>query len=132
MKKLFLAIALVVALLPLSFAVVGAMGDWDDPKLCVNGQWLLVDAAKASAVKVYVPEDARYGNQRQGGCKTPGPDVPLITNVVERGEQNMMRIVVDGKYASTPTVTATYGGASQVRRNNGKGQLEFQFRVRER
>ncbi|MBI5301895.1 MAG: hypothetical protein HY868_07145 [Chloroflexi bacterium] len=130
MKKTLFALTLVVMLLSLTFATVGAGEAWDDPKLCVNGEWLLVIAAKPSAVKVYVPDDARYGNQRQGGCKTPGPNVPLITNVVERGDHNWMLVVVDGKLASTPTVTANYGRVSEVRRNNGKGSLNFLFRLR--
>jgi len=130
MKKMFFALTLMVMLLSMTFASVGAAEEWDDPKLCVNGEWLLVIAAKPSAVKVYVPEDARYGDQRQGGCKTPGPNVPLITNVVKRGERNFMLVLVDGKFATTPTVTASYGRISEVRRNNGKQTLTYLFRLR--
>lgn len=130
MKKMFFALTLVVMLLSLTFAVAGAELEWDDPKLCVNGEWLLVIAAKPSAVKVYLPEDARYGDQSQGGCTTPGPDVPMITNVATRGERSVMLVMVDGKFATTPTVTSSYGQISEVRRNNGKQTLTYLFRLR--
>ncbi len=130
MKKLIFALTLTVMLLSMTFAAVGAGVEWDDPKLCVNGEWLLVIAAKPSAIKVYVPEDARYGDQRQGGCKTPGPNVPVITNVVKRGERDAMLVLVDGKFATTPTVEASYKGVKQVRPNNGKQTLVYLFRLR--
>jgi hypothetical protein len=124
---LLLVASLVSLAMPV--ATMAGMGA-EDPKLCVEGKWLLVDAAPPSAVKVIVPEDTRYGNQRQGGCRTPGPNVPMITVVVERGEHHVMRVQVDGKFASKPTVRVTYGDAVRVQRNDGKGNLNFLFVVR--
>ncbi len=129
MKKMFFAIPLVIVLLSLTIAWVGAGMDLDDPKLCVEGKWLLVDAALPSGVRVTVPEEAVYGNQRQGRCKTPGPDVPLITAVKERGEHHRMVVFVDGKQATTPTVTVSYGQETQVKKNT-KGMMVFTFTVR--
>jgi hypothetical protein len=40
-----------------------------------------------------------------------------------------MSVWIDGKQASQPTVTVTYGGASQVKANNGRGTLNFVFFV---
>jgi hypothetical protein len=130
MKKLIFVFALVAVLLSLSLPVVLAGMDFEDPALCVEGKWLLVDAAHPGAIKVTVPEDARYGNQQQGGCTTPGPDVPLIQVVKERGERHVMRVWVDGKQASTPQVTVSYGDAVHVKPNNGKGALNFWFLVK--
>jgi hypothetical protein len=130
MKKLLYVIPLAILLLSLTIIFVGAAMDEDDPKLCVEGKWLLVDAADVPAVKVTVPEDARYGNQQQGGCKTPGPDVPMIQVVKERGEHHIMRVWVDGKHASTPTVRFSYGDVVKVERNNGRGAMNVWFLVR--
>lgn len=129
MKKMMYATMLAVMLLSLSFAVVGAGFDFEDPKLCVNGEWLLVIAAHPSGVQVTLPRDAKYGDQRAGGCKTPGPNVPLITNVVKRGERGVMTVKVDGKLASMPVVKASYDHQYRVERNNGKQTLNFVFRL---
>ena len=130
MKKTVFMLLMVVALLAwiLPSALAGQAAD--DPKLCVEGKWLVLVAAPPSAVKVVVPEDTRYGNQQQGGCRTPGPDVPLMTVVIERGEHHLMHVQVDGRYASTPTVRASYGDAVRVERNNGRGKVNFLFFVR--
>ena len=130
MKKLLVVLPLAVLLVALALTVVGAAMDEDDPKLCVEGKWLLVNAAHVSGVRVTVPEDARFGNQKQGGCTTPGPNVALITAVRERGEGRWMRVWIDGDQASKPTVTVTYGAASQTRRNSGHDNLNFVFLVR--
>jgi hypothetical protein len=129
MKKRVFATMLAVMLLSLSFAVVGAGFDFEDPKLCVNGEWLLVIAAHPSGVKVTLPPNAKAGDQKAGGCKTPGPAVPLITNVVKRGERGLMVVQVDGKLATTPVVKASYDGARRVQRNDGKQTLTFVFRL---
>ncbi len=129
MKKLLFVIPLAVVLLSLTIMFVGAGMGYEDPKLCVNGNWLLVDAAAPSAIQVYVPEGTRYGDQKAGGCKTPGLNVPLITKVVkERGEGNAMQVVVDSKQASTPIVKAMYSNDTQSKKNNGK-TLTFTFRL---
>jgi len=130
MKKLLVVLPLVALLFAVALPIVGASMDDEDPKLCVEGKWLLVVAAKPAAVRVTVPENARYGNQQQGGCTTPGPAVPLITVVRERGEGHWMRVWVDGDRASKPTVTASYGAQSQTKRNNGHGNLNFVLFVR--
>ena len=130
MKKLLVVLPLAVLLVASLLTIVGAAMDDDDPKLCVNGKWLLVDAAPVSGIRVTVPEDVRFGNQQQGGCTTPGPNVPLITAVRERGERHWMRVWVDGDHASRPTVTVSYGAATQVKRNNSHGNLNFVFLVR--
>ncbi len=130
MKKLLVVLPLAVLLFASMLTIVGAAMDDEDPKLCVEGKWLLVNAAPVSSIRVTVPEDARYGNQQQGGCTTPGPNVPLITAVRERGERHVMRVWVDGAQASKPTVTAAYGAQTQVKRNNGRGNLNFIFFVK--
>jgi hypothetical protein len=130
MKKLLVVLPLAVLLFASMLTLVGASMDDEDPKLCVEGKWLLVNAAPVSSIRVTVPENARYGNQQQGGCTTPGPNVPLITVVRERGERHLMRVWVDGATASKPTVTATYGMQNHIKRNNGRGNLNFIFFVK--
>ena len=130
MKKLLVVLPLVLALVVLTLPIVGAGMDDDDPKLCVEGKWLLVVVANPAAVQVTVPEDARFGNQRQGGCTTPGPAAPLITAVRERGEHHWMRVKVDGEHASEPQVTVSYGERVETKRNNGHGNLNLLFFVR--
>jgi len=130
MKKLLVVLPLAVLLVALALTIVGAAMDDEDPKLCVDGRWLLVNAAHVSGMRVTVPEDARFGNQQQGGCTTPGSNVPLITAIRERGECHWMRVWVDGDQATRPTVTVSYGAASQTKRNNGHGNLNFVFLVK--
>jgi hypothetical protein len=130
MKQTVFMLLTVVALLAWTLPVALAGQAADDPKLCVEGKWLVVVAAPPSAVKVFVPEDTHYGNQQQGGCRTPGPNVPPITAVVERGEHHVMSVQVDGKFASRPTVKATYGDAVRVQPNDGRGNVNFLFFVR--
>jgi hypothetical protein len=129
MKRWLFVIPLVVVLMAMAVPLVGASMDDDDPKLCVEGKWLLVNAGAVSAIKVSVPEDARYGNQQQGGCKTPGPDVPLITVVKDRGERHVMQVMVDGKHATRPTITFSYGDQVQVKPNKGNGIIQAWFIV---
>jgi hypothetical protein len=130
MKKTVFMLLMVVALLAWTLPVALAGSNAEDPKLCVEGKWLVVVAAPTTAVKVMVPEDTHYGNQQQGGCRTPGPNVPQITAVVERGEHHLMHVQVDGQFASKPTVKATYGDAVRVERNDGRGNVNFLFFVR--
>ena len=59
MKKLLVVLPLAVLLVVSLLTIVGAAMDDDDPKLCVNGKWLLVDAAPVSGIRVTVPEDVR-------------------------------------------------------------------------
>jgi hypothetical protein len=127
MKKMFLVLPLAVLLLTLSIGVAAARYDYEDPALCVAGKWLLVDAASPAGVTVFVPEDTAYGNQKAGGCKTAGPDVPLVRIVKERGGGHNMRIQVEGKLASTPEVVVSYGKETLTKDNKGKGTLEFKF-----
>lgn len=129
MKKMLVVLPLAVFLLMLTIGITGAAYDYEDPALCVAGKWLLVNAAHPAAVAVFVPEDTPYGDQQAGGCKTPGPNFPQPKVVKERGEGNVMHVVVDGKDASTPTVQVLYGDKTVTKANNGKGTLNFQFAV---
>lgn len=129
MKKMLFVSVLAVALMLFALPIVSAGMDFDDPALCVNGQWLLVDAAQPSGIKVVVPDDAYYGNQQAGKCKTPAPAPHLITNVKEGNAEHLMMVWVDGSQASTPTITASYGKEVQTKRNNGK-LVVFAFLVR--
>jgi hypothetical protein len=129
MKKLLVGLALTFLMIGLTLTTASAGVDWEDPTLCVDGQWLLVDAAKPSAVTVFVPEDVRFGDQKAGGCKTPGPAAPLIKAVKERDGGHAIKIQVDGKNASMPSVTASYNGVTQTKNNNGKQTLNFKFNL---
>jgi hypothetical protein len=129
MKKFLFALMLVALTLPLSLSMVSAAMDFEDPALCVNGKWLLVDAALPAAITVVVPDDARYGDQKAGGCKTPAPVSQTITVVKEGNAQHMMRVLVDGSKASVPTITVAYGDAVHTKKNNGR-LMVFTFFVR--
>ncbi|MCI0477335.1 MAG: hypothetical protein L0Y55_13895 [Anaerolineales bacterium] len=130
MKKLLVVLPLAILLVALTISWAGAGMDYEDPKLCVEGKWLLVNAAHPSGVTVYLPNDTRYGNAAQGGCATPGPNAPMITNVVERGGGHWMRVVVEGAQATRPLVKASYGAITETRFNNGRNTLNFLFFVR--
>lgn len=129
MKKMLVILPLAMLLLTLTIGIAGAGYSYADPALCVAGKWLVVNAASPAAVMVSVPEDTPYGNQKAGGCKTPLPNVPLINIVRERGEGHNMHVMVDGKGASTPTVNVSYGDTLFTKANNGKGMLNFDFKV---
>lgn len=129
MKKLIVVFALVAALTTLSLSFATAAMDFEDPALCVNGKWLLVDAAHPSAVQVFVPDDARYGDQKAGGCKTPAPVNVYLTAVKETNAEHLMRVWVDGSQASTPSITVSYGNAVETKKNTGKWMM-FTFLVR--
>jgi hypothetical protein len=131
MKKLLVVLPLVLALVVLTLPIVGAGMDDDDPVLCVDGNWLQVVAANPAAVQVTVPEDVPFGNQHEGGCMTPAPPkARLITAVREGSEHHWMLVWINGKHASQPTVTVTYGAASRVKANDGRNALNFVFFVK--
>jgi hypothetical protein len=127
MKKLGVVLPLTLLLLMGTIGIAAARYGYEDPALCVAGKWLVVDAAQNSAVKVFLPEDTPYGDQVAGGCTTPGPDVPILQTVRERGRHGAMQVLVDGKSATTPTLTVSYGDVSKVAPNRGKGMLVFVF-----
>lgn len=129
MKKLIVILPLALVLLTLTLGIAGASYGYADPALCLNGKWLVVNAADASAVTVFVPEDSQYGDQAAGGCKTPGPNVPIIQTVKEKGEHHLVLVQIDGKHASTPSVSVSYGDRKEVQPNNGKGKLNFLFMI---
>jgi hypothetical protein len=129
MKKLAFVLLLTAMLMSLSLPFASAAMDFEDPALCVNGKWLLVDAALPSAIKVVVPDDARYGDQKAGGCKTPAPVNLAITVVRESNAQHIMRVMVDGSKASVPTISVAYGDAVHTKKNSGK-LMVFTFFVR--
>jgi len=129
MKKMLFVGVLVVALMTLVIPVVSASWDYDDPALCVNGQWLMVDAALPSGIQVVVPEGAHFGNRAAGHCATPAPAKGAITKVRAGVADHLMTVWVDGSVASTPTITVSYGNAVRTRPNTGKMML-FVFLVR--
>lgn len=128
MKKMLFVLPLAVLLLTLTIGIAAARYDYEDPALCVAGQWLMVDAAAQPAgVTVFVPENTAYGNQAAGGCSTAGPNLPLVQVVKERGGNHTLRVQVDGKLASTPEVVVSYGDQTSAKDNKGKGTLNFKF-----
>ena len=129
MKKMLFVTALAVFLFTLAIPIVSAGMGYEDPTLCVNGKWLLVDAAVPSAIQVIVPDNAHYGNQKAGQCKTPPPVKQMITNVKEGNAEHLMLVAVDGAKASTPNITVTYGQDVQTKKNTGK-LIMFTVQVR--
>jgi hypothetical protein len=126
MKWLTAVFGLLLALV--SVAPAFADLEWADPALCVNGKWLLIDAAATSAIQVRVPQDAAYGDQAAGHCRTaaPAPLLPL-SSVKAKGHGDTMTVVVDGSDAS-PVVTVSYGMRSETRRNHGR-EMRFEFQL---
>ncbi len=115
MKKLIVLFTL--ALLLTTFGSALAYIEFDDPALCVDGQWLLVNAADQSAVHVFLPQGTPYGDE--GGCTTEPPAPVFIKDVVvETGRLHTMFVTVDGKKASE-TVTVSYEGKSRTLKNHG-------------
>lgn len=128
MKKMCLALSLAVLLLTLTIGAAAARYDYEDPVLCVAGQWLMVDAAAQPAgITAFVPDGTAYGNPQAGGCASAGPSAPLVQVVKERGGGHTLRVQVNGKLASTPQVVVSYGSQASTKDNNGKGTLNFQF-----
>jgi hypothetical protein len=126
MKKLVMAAMLFVLLFALSLSIVSAGADWDDPVLCVAGKWLVVNAAKESAVHIIVPDDTPYG--AAGHCKTPAPGPVFVKDVVrEMGRGHTMMVTVNGSQASQPKLTVSYGRESYTRQNNGHSVFRFNF-----
>ncbi len=125
MKKLALLMAVAFALCAIAPAF--AQLEWEDPVLCVNGKWLLIDSANPLAVEVIVPKGAAYGDRAAGGCAihAPAPLLPL-SQVKERGHDEGVRVRIDGRGAS-PVVTVSYGDESHTERNHG-GVLRFRFK----
>jgi hypothetical protein len=126
MKKLALLSALVGLLI--SYGAVFAELEWADPALCVNGKWLLIDSANASAIDVLVPKGAAYGDQVAGRCHTPAPAplLPLDRVRAKGGHDDGVRVRIDGRNAS-PMVTVKYGDASHTESNHGQ-MMWFNFR----
>jgi hypothetical protein len=120
----------VFALVLVFVAVVPAFADleWADPALCVNGQWLMVDAAANSSIQVQLPHSASFGDQAAGQCTTPAP-APLLptSQVTVRGNGAVMMVVVDGANAS-PSVTVSYGAQAGTHSNNGH-DMHFGFQL---
>lgn len=126
MKKYSLLIA--VFMLFASFGMAQAALEWEDPALCVDGHWLVIDAAHPMAVKIVVPQGTHFGDQAAGRCKTPAP-APLLPNSVVnvRGHNEMMTVTIDGDGASSP-VTVSYDGKTYVRTNHGE-TMNFKFEL---
>lgn len=124
MKKLVLISAVFLFLLVLTLGNALAM-DMEDPVLCVDGQWLTVDAVSdQTAVTVILPAGTTYPD---GTCGSTQADI--IENVaVRQGKSPVMRVEVNGEDA-TSVVTASYGGKTFQQANNGKRVLVFQFNL---
>ena len=125
MKKLAFLMAAAFAFCAIAPAF--AQLEWEDPALCVNGKWLLIDSATMRAIEVVVPKGAAYGDQAAGGCATHAPASLLpLSQVKERGHDDGVRVWIDGREAS-PKVTVSYGDQSRTERNHG-GVLYFRFK----
>lgn len=126
MKKFSIIFA--AFLLFTTFGMAQAALEWEDPALCVEGQWLVIDAADPMAVKIALPQGTHYGDQAAGRCKTPAP-APLLPNsaVTVRGHGETMMVMIDGDGASSP-VTVSYGGKTYVRNNHGE-TMRFKFEI---
>ena len=121
----WLSIAFAVAL---SLVALPAFADleWADPSLCVNGKWLMINAADNSAIQVQLPEGSVYGDQAEGNCATAATaPVMSASQVMVGGHGHSMTVVIDGGSASQP-VTVSYGDKSQTRHNSGH-DMHFQF-----
>jgi hypothetical protein len=128
-KKLLVVLPIALLLLTFTIGAASAGYAYEDPALCVAGQWLVVNAAHPSAVTVSVPKDVPYGDQQAGGCSDSNQDIPLLNVVRERGDEHNMFVKVEGKDATTPSVTVSYGDVEVTRKNSGKGILNFKFSV---
>ncbi len=127
MKQIVVASLLVVLLLSLSLVVVTAGEIWDDPVLCVAGQWLTVDAGAQPAVTVSLPDGTPF--DEGAGCTLPPPDNTFITSVeIRPGNSPVMVVRVDGNSASQPDVVVTYGEDVKVKHNNNQ-PLTFTFNL---
>ena len=127
MKKFSILIAL--ALMLISVSVTFADLEFEDPALCVNGEWLVINAATSTAIKVTVPRGTHYGNQQEGRCKTPAP-APVLPKhaVTERGNGHTMFVEIDGRNASKPIVTVSYDDVTFTEQNRG-GMMKFKFEL---
>ncbi len=126
MKRLIMVAMLFVLLFTFSLTIVSAGADWDDPVLCVAGKWLVVNAAKESAVHIIVPDDTAYGDA--GHCRTPAPGPVFVKDVVrEAGHGRTMTVTVNGSQASKPKLTVSYGNVSYTKQNNGRSVFKFTF-----
>lgn len=126
MKKFSIVFAAI--LLVVSAGMAQAALEWEDPALCIEGQWLVIDAAHISAIKVVVPEGTHYGSQAAGGCTTPAPAPLLPLTVVNgRGHGDNLTVNIDGASAS-PVVKVRYGADQKSRVNHGE-EMKFKFRM---
>ncbi len=127
MKKLVLMSALFLLLFLLTLGSAFADFQMEDPVLCVEGQWLTVDAVAVGhedAVTVWLPAGTTYGDS---GCSSN--NAPRIDNVaVRQSNSPVMQVEVNGAYA-TDVVTTSYGDKSFHKANNGKRVLNFQFNL---
>ncbi len=129
MKRIVFASLLAVLVLALGVNILFAGESWEDPALCVNSHWLIINAAAGSGVQVTLPQGTSY----ELGIKTSCGKLPSgVTStydagvVVVRGNSDQITVKVDGAYAS-PEVIISYGGASVRLENNGTQTLVFQF-----
>lgn len=131
MKTIVFASLLVVLSAALGISHVSAGESWEDPALCVNSQWLVVNAAAGTGVQVTLPQGTVYETGSKTSCGKLPSGVNLTFDsgvVVVRGSASQITVKVDGAYA-TPQLTVNYGSASQTQANNGTQSLVFQFEL---
>ncbi len=129
MKRLLFASLLVILMVALGASIVSAGESWEDPAVCINSHWLIVNAAAGTGVQVTIPVGAVYEPGSKTSCgKLPSGVLSTYDSgvVVVRGNSNQMQVKVNGAYA-TPQVTVSYNGRSQTQVNDGTKTLVFKF-----
>ena len=129
MKQVVVSAALVAVLLSVTFTVTSAGLGMEDPALCVAGKWLVVNWARQSSIKVYVPKGTSYGNAANCGDFPSGVTGEYSGHVVKtKAAANQVVVEINGKHAPDE-VTVWYGDESnsQTLSNSGKGILVFTF-----
>ncbi len=131
LATLSLVVLAIAFLAVATFGTVSAGFGYEDPAICVEGQWLVIDAAAHQGVTIYVPEGTAYGDQEEGGCATDTTATVFkgMGGIIKsRGTGSKMLVMIEGKFA-TPTVTVTYGDQEpQILENTG-GMLWADFEL---
>ena len=129
MKQVVVTAVLVALLLSVTFTVTSAGLGMEDPALCVAGNWLVVDSAAQSAIKVIVPEGTVYGDDTKCGDPPSGVTSEYSGHVVKtKAGTNQMTVEINAKHASD-SVTVSYWGQTDTKTNLGKGRLYFTFNL---
>lgn len=125
MKRL-VVIFLVGLFFTLTLPVAMAGWGFEDPVMCIAGQWLSIDLAGPTGVSIALPEGVPYGNA--GNCDAKQPQGNLLPSdvVTVKGGGHKIKVEIHPYYASE-TVTVSYNGDIQERANNLKQNLVFHF-----